>query len=80
VLACRDQEHHSLDSYFVVNSLTEKLVDPVGAGDALLAYATLAMLACGNAAAAEGYEPAPEHVGETMVRPPASDGETQGRL
>jgi len=35
---------------------------------------------CGNPAAAEDYEPAPERADETMVRPPTSDGETQGRL
>ena len=52
VLACRDYEHYSLDSYFVVNSFADKVVDAVGAGDAMLAYATLSMLACGNDAAA----------------------------
>ena len=52
VLACRDYEHYSLDSYFVVNSFADKVVDAVGAGDAMLAYATLAMLASGNDAAA----------------------------
>ena len=52
VLACRDAEHYSLDSYFVIDSFVNQVVDAVGAGDALLAYATLAMLACGNDAAA----------------------------
>ena len=52
VLACRDYEHYSLDSYFVVNSFADRVVDAVGAGDAMLAYATLSMLACGNDAAA----------------------------
>jgi bifunctional ADP-heptose synthase (sugar kinase/adenylyltransferase) len=52
VLACRDKEHYSLDSYFVIDSFVDQLVDAVGAGDALLAYSTLAMLACRNDAAA----------------------------
>jgi cytidyltransferase-like protein len=52
VLACRNAEHYSLDSYFVIDSFVNQVVDAVGAGDALLAYATLAMLACGNDAAA----------------------------
>jgi hypothetical protein len=45
VLACRGGDHESLDSFFVLDSFVERLVDPVGAGDALLAYSTLAMLA-----------------------------------
>ncbi len=52
VLTCRDAEHYSLDSYFVVDSFADKVLDAVGAGDALLAYATLAMLAAGNDAVA----------------------------
>lgn len=52
VLACGDAEHDSLDSYFVIDSFVNKLVDAVGAGDALLAYATLAMLAAKNDAVA----------------------------
>jgi bifunctional ADP-heptose synthase (sugar kinase/adenylyltransferase) len=44
VLACRDADHESLDSFFVIDSFVDNLVDAVGAGDALLAYATLAML------------------------------------
>jgi rfaE bifunctional protein kinase chain/domain len=39
LLACRG------DSYFVVPSLAREVVDPVGAGDALLAYSTLSLLA-----------------------------------
>ncbi len=38
-------DHESLDSFFVVDSFVERLADAVGAGDALLAYATLSMLA-----------------------------------
>ena len=45
VLVCQSTDHESLDSFFVLDSFVENLVDPVGAGDALLAYSTLAMLA-----------------------------------
>ena len=45
VLACQSADHDSLDSFFVLDSFVERLVDAVGAGDALLAYVTLAMLA-----------------------------------
>jgi rfaE bifunctional protein kinase chain/domain len=45
VLACTDANHESIDSFFVIDSFVDRLVDAVGAGDALLAYATLAMLA-----------------------------------
>lgn len=44
VLTCRNADHSSLDSFFVVDSFVEHVVDAVGAGDALLAYATLAKL------------------------------------
>lgn len=44
VIACRSPDHEALDSFFVVDSFVKQLVDPVGAGDALLAYSTLAML------------------------------------
>lgn len=43
-LTCRSRDHESLDSFVVVDSFVERVVDAVGAGDALLAYATLAML------------------------------------
>jgi len=36
------------DSYFSINSFASNIVDAVGAGDALLAYATLAMLETGS--------------------------------
>lgn len=48
VLTCRTGEHVSLDSFFAIDSFVDHVVDAVGAGDALLAYATLAMLACRN--------------------------------
>lgn len=44
VLTCRGGDHESLDSFFVVDTFVDILVDGVGAGDALLAYATLSML------------------------------------
>ncbi len=40
------------DNYFSIDSFCETAVDPVGAGDALLAYATLAMRATGSEAIA----------------------------
>jgi rfaE bifunctional protein kinase chain/domain len=45
VLTCRHGDHEALDSFFVVDSFVDRLVDGVGAGDALLAYSTLSMLA-----------------------------------
>ena len=45
VLAYLNADHTSTDSYFVLESFTDQIVDPVGAGDALLAYSTLAMVA-----------------------------------
>ena len=49
VLTCRSSDHTSLDSFVVVDSFVESVVDAVGAGDALLAYATLAKLtACSD--------------------------------
>ena len=44
VLTCRGKAHETLDSFFVIDSFVDRLVDAVGAGDALLAYSTLAML------------------------------------
>ncbi|HUL90792.1 MAG TPA: PfkB family carbohydrate kinase [Burkholderiales bacterium] len=52
VLTCRSGEHESLDSYIVVDSFAERVIDAVGAGDALLAYATLGKLATGSDAVA----------------------------
>jgi rfaE bifunctional protein kinase chain/domain len=52
VLTCRRSGHEALDSFIVVDSFVERLVDAVGAGDALLAYASLAMLATRSAAVA----------------------------
>lgn len=47
VLTCRSPDHEALDSFFVVDSFVDQVTDAVGAGDALLAYATLTMLATG---------------------------------
>jgi len=52
VLACRAADHESLDSFFVIESFVDRLVDAVGAGDALLAYSTLAMLVRGDSSIA----------------------------
>ena len=52
VLTCRNSDHNSLDSYVVMDSFVERVVDAVGAGDALLAYATLSRLATGSDAVA----------------------------
>ncbi|MEM8688737.1 MAG: PfkB family carbohydrate kinase [Pseudomonadota bacterium] len=45
VLTCIHNDHEALDSFFIIDSFVERVVDAVGAGDALLAYATLASLA-----------------------------------
>jgi rfaE bifunctional protein kinase chain/domain len=39
---------HDVRSFFTVDSFVESVVDPVGAGDALLAYSTLALVATGS--------------------------------
>lgn len=51
MLVCRTDDHESIDSYYVIDSFVDRLVDPVGAGDALVAYSTLAMLVSRNDAA-----------------------------
>jgi rfaE bifunctional protein kinase chain/domain len=52
VLTCRSADHESLDSFVVIDSFVDRVVDAVGAGDALLAYATLAKMATGSDAIA----------------------------
>ena len=52
VLTCRNSDHTSLDSFVVVDSFVEHVVDAVGAGDAMLAYATLVKLTTGSDAIA----------------------------
>lgn len=44
VLTHVTDDHESLDSFFIIDSFADQVVDAVGAGDALLAYATLASL------------------------------------
>jgi sugar/nucleoside kinase (ribokinase family) len=44
VLTCRQGKEGDPRSFFVVDSFVERVIDAVGAGDALLAYATLSML------------------------------------
>ncbi len=48
VLTCRSRDYVDYRSFFVIDSFAEKVVDPVGAGDALLAYATLGMATDGS--------------------------------
>ena len=48
ILTCINDNHESLDSFFVMESFVNNVVDPVGAGDALLAYATLTMIKSNN--------------------------------
>jgi rfaE bifunctional protein kinase chain/domain len=52
VLTCRSADHESLDSFIVIDSFVDRVVDAVGAGDALLAYSTLAKMATGSDAIA----------------------------
>jgi rfaE bifunctional protein kinase chain/domain len=47
VMAYRD-DPTDMASFFTVDSFCDHVVDAVGAGDALLAYSTLALKACGN--------------------------------
>jgi bifunctional ADP-heptose synthase (sugar kinase/adenylyltransferase) len=61
-------------AFFVVETFAERVVDAVGAGDALLAYATLAMVATNNEVIASilgnmaaGVEC--EHEGNWLVTP-----------
>jgi len=52
VLTCRSADHENLNSFFVIDSFVDNIVDAVGAGDALLAYATMAMVVSKNDAIA----------------------------
>jgi sugar/nucleoside kinase (ribokinase family) len=44
LLACINNKHHNSDSYFTLDSFATQVIDPVGAGDALLAYSTMSMI------------------------------------
>lgn len=48
VMVIRDRVQTEARSFFAIDSFAEHAVDPVGAGDAFLAYATLAMIATKN--------------------------------
>ena len=48
VLASRSGFHEDYRSFFAIDSFAEHVIDAVGAGDALLAYATLAMVVDGS--------------------------------
>jgi rfaE bifunctional protein kinase chain/domain/rfaE bifunctional protein nucleotidyltransferase chain/domain len=48
LIVFRDRPAADARSFFTIDSFAERAVDPVGAGDALLAYATLAMVATQN--------------------------------
>ncbi|MCC7166118.1 MAG: adenylyltransferase/cytidyltransferase family protein [Rhodospirillales bacterium] len=52
VITWRSRTSHLGRPFLVVDSFAKQVVDPVGAGDALLAYATLAMLTGGTEAEA----------------------------
>ena len=52
MITYRSGRDNDFRAFFVVDSFADKVVDAVGAGDALLAYATLAMVASGNSAIA----------------------------
>ena len=44
ILTCINNKHESIDSYFTLDSFANNVIDPVGSGDALLAYSTLSMI------------------------------------
>lgn len=52
ILCSKSRNFEEIDSFFLVDSFVDRLVDPVGSGDALLAYSTLALLASGSIAQA----------------------------
>lgn len=70
----REMDGDDFRSFFVVDSFVDHVIDAVGAGDALLAYATLALRSTGNAviAAVLGAMAAAvevEHDGNIPVQP-----------
>ena len=50
ILTYRKKNWKQVDSFFVLDSFVENLVDPVGAGDALIAYATACLAVTKNEA------------------------------
>jgi rfaE bifunctional protein kinase chain/domain len=74
IIVYRSMELEDYRAFFVVETFAERVVDAVGAGDALLAYATLAMVATNNEVIASilgnmaaGVEC--EHEGNWLVTP-----------
>ena len=70
LITCFNKDHDSLESYIYVDSFVEHLIDAVGSGDALLAYATLALL--------KGYSPAIASIVGSMAA--ACECEEQGNI
>jgi len=48
MLTCTEENQRSVKSFLTLDSFARKVVDPVGAGDAMLAYATMARCVCSN--------------------------------
>ncbi|MEE8557641.1 MAG: PfkB family carbohydrate kinase, partial [Myxococcota bacterium] len=48
ILVYRQRPKDDVRAFFVLDSFADRLTDPVGAGDALLAYATLPLVTSGN--------------------------------
>jgi len=48
IISYLDSEAETLDSYFIMDSFADQCIDPVGAGDALLAYACLSLKVSNN--------------------------------
>lgn len=74
ILTYRSSDDHSYRSFFIIDSFATGILDPMGAGDALLAYATLAMTATKSPIVASilgsiSAAVACEHEGNTPVSP-----------
>jgi sugar/nucleoside kinase (ribokinase family) len=52
IITCRSIPPPDYRAFFTIESFADRVIDAVGAGDALLAYATLVMVATGNDAIA----------------------------
>jgi bifunctional ADP-heptose synthase (sugar kinase/adenylyltransferase) len=48
ILTCRSSDYVDFRSFFVIDTFVDRVVDAVGAGDALLAYSTMAMITDGS--------------------------------
>ena len=44
ILTCMNNNHESTESYFTLDSFAKNIIDPVGSGDALLAYSSLSLI------------------------------------